>query len=88
MYTKLSKCMGVFVLMLASTLAWAQNPIADFYRSEGYPSWTNEIKWSNKIDMSTYTNGATEFERFENARDQLYNQGGWGALLPCWNLHL
>ncbi|MEI7834370.1 MAG: hypothetical protein WCJ56_14380, partial [bacterium] len=42
------------------------NAVASNYsRVEGYPQWTNAVKWANVIDMSTYANGKTNFEKFE-----------------------
>ncbi len=64
------------------------NSIATFYNSsqysgEGYPIWTDDIKWNNVIDMSTYTNGANDFAKFESARDLLYSQGGGVLYYPA-----
>lgn len=59
------------------------NPIAAHYNgSEGYPTWTDRIQWGNRIDMSGYSNGANDFEKFENARDELYSQGGGVLYYP------
>ncbi len=67
--------------------AWAQpssNPLADFYGTgEGYPSWSDAINWGRVINMSTYTNGATNFNKFENARDELFAQGGGVLYYPA-----
>lgn len=84
MYTYTRITLALALLLLATT-CWAQNnPIANFYNgSEGYPAWTDEINWSNRINMSTYANGANDFEKFENARDQLYNQGGGVLYYPA-----
>ncbi|MEI7834360.1 MAG: hypothetical protein WCJ56_14325, partial [bacterium] len=42
------------------------NAVASNYSGvEGYPQWTNAVKWANVIDMSTYANGKTNFEKFE-----------------------
>jgi len=70
---------------------WAQptdNPIATFnlagpYAGEGYPAWTDEIRWNNVVNMGTFTNGANDFEKFENARDQLYGLGGGVLYYPA-----
>lgn len=62
----------------------AQNPLADFYSAtEGYPAWTDDINWANRIDMSAYTKGANDFEKFESARDELYKQGGGILYYPA-----
>jgi hypothetical protein len=81
----------LFLLLFRGIAAFAQptdNPIATFYLSgpyaaEDYPAWTNEIQWSNVINMGTYTNGANDFEKFENARDQVYAQGGGVLYYPA-----
>ena len=53
------------------------NPVATFYSDdEGYPAWTDQIRWSNVIDMKAFAKGQTAFERFENARDELASRGG------------
>jgi hypothetical protein len=60
------------------------NPVASHYGVDaGYPAWTDNIRWDNVIDMSTYANGANHFERFENARDELYAQGGGVLYYPA-----
>lgn len=64
------------------------NPVATFYKNsqyaaEGYPAWIDDIKWNNVIDMSTYSNGANDFEKFENARDLVYSQGGGVLYYPA-----
>ena len=64
----------------------AYNPLASYYSTQtGYPSWTNRLKWDNVIDMSSYSNGTTTFEKFENARDLLYAQGGGVLYYPAGN---
>ncbi len=60
------------------------NPVATFYAGpEGYPAWTDRIAWHRVIDMSAYRRGATEFERFENARDELHAAGGGVLYYPA-----
>lgn len=59
------------------------NPVATRYNDEmGYPAWTDDIKWNRVIDMSAYQQGSNDFERFENARDDLYAQGGGVLYYP------
>lgn len=59
------------------------NPIAQYYSGDnGYPTWTDRIKWENRMDMSEYANGDNDFEKFENARDELYAQGGGVLYYP------
>jgi hypothetical protein len=60
------------------------NPIASFYNgAEGYPGWTDQINWLNVIDMSSYSVGTNDFEKFENARDELSSQGGGVLYYPA-----
>jgi hypothetical protein len=74
----------LIVLLTGVTSICAQNPIADYYGDEkGYPYWTDEILWENKIDMSIYSNGATELDKFNNARDELYDIGGGVLYYPA-----
>ena len=76
-------CVLVFSIFFAVTLSTSaaepptDNPVATFYSGdEGYPAWTNRIRWENVIDMSRYDRGKNDFQRFENARDELAAQGG------------
>ncbi|MBV6652768.1 MAG: hypothetical protein KI786_03380, partial [Mameliella sp.] len=71
-----------FSLCLFALTAQAQNPIATYYGSQDYPAWTDQIQWENQIDMSTYTEGANDFEKFEHARDALFSQGGGVLYYP------
>jgi len=60
------------------------NPVATFYSGEaGYPAWTDRIAWDNVIDMSAYEKGKTNFEKFENARDELAAAGGGVLYYPA-----
>lgn len=60
------------------------NPVATFYCDDaGYPGWSDQIAWSNVIDMKAFAKGKTEFERFEYARDQLAAQGGGVLYYPA-----
>ena len=60
------------------------NPVAEYYNgSNGYPAWTDQIDWGNVIDMSSYSNGSNDFEKFENARDELYSQSGGVLYYPA-----
>lgn len=80
----------VWVMMLIIGLccgnaAKAQNPIATYYQAKGetWPAWTDEINWANVINMGTFSNGANDFQKFENARDQLAAQGGGVLYYPA-----
>lgn len=71
------------ILLLPFLTVKSQNPIASFYNgSEGYPAWTDEVKWSNKINMASYTNGADNFEKFKNACNEMYLAGGGVMYYP------
>lgn len=59
------------------------NPVEAHYGPGEYPVWIDAIAWDRVIDMSTYTNGANHFERFENARDELHAQGGGVLYYPA-----
>jgi len=69
------------------------NPIATFYgnstySNEGYPNWTDDIKWENVINVKTYDysgcSGCTnDFAKFEYVRDILYAQGGGVMYYPA-----
>jgi hypothetical protein len=60
------------------------NPVAAYYSGDqGYPAWTDRIHWDNVIDMSTFDGGATNFERFEKARDELAEHGGGVLYYPA-----
>lgn len=74
----------VFVLLLALKLFSqpTSNPITDYYGNEGSPIWTDNIKWNTVINMASYLNGANDFQKFENARDELYNLGGGVLYYP------
>jgi hypothetical protein len=73
-------CLSAHAILAQPT----DNPIAAHYRGpEGYPSWTDRIHWDNVVDMSVFSDGADDFERFENARDQMYAQGGGVLYYPA-----
>ena len=60
------------------------NPVRTFYDgAAGYPGWTDRIDWERVIDMSVYAGGANDFEKFENARDELHAQGGGVLYYPA-----
>src|SRR5512142_3073019 len=77
---------SVATLFAAATTFGAlptSNPIAGHYADGGgAPAWTESFSWSRGVDMSRYTKGATEFEKFENARDELAAQGGGVLYYP------
>jgi len=76
-----AKFFTIVSLLFCGQLLHAQppknNPVATYYNgTAGYPAWTDKIKWQNVIDMSLYTQGSNDFQKFEKARDQLYTAGG------------
>ncbi len=80
----MNKIIFSFTLFNVCVLSlYAQNPIADYYGlNEGYPSWTDEIRWQNKINMADYPFGKNDFEKFEHARDSLHRYGGGVLFYP------
>lgn len=53
------------------------NPVATYYSGpEGYPAWTDSLRWSRVINMKKYPKGKTAYEKFENARGELVEGGG------------
>ncbi len=70
--------------VLDAAEAPTDNPVAAYYSGdEGYPAWTDRIRWDRVIDMKQYARGRTEFEKFENARDELAAQGGGVLYYPA-----
>jgi hypothetical protein len=60
------------------------NPVATYYAGpEGYPAWTDAVRWSNVVNMKTYPKGKTAFEKFERARDELAQRGGGVLYYPA-----
>lgn len=74
-----------FILFILSfySLSQSNNPIKKYYGVGNYPAWTDKIKWGNVINMATYLNGSSDFEKFENARDEIYAQGGGVLYYPA-----
>ncbi|MBD3243239.1 MAG: hypothetical protein GF331_21800 [Chitinivibrionales bacterium] len=76
-------CLCLASLAAVAVAAPTDNPLASYYGPDnGYPTWTDEIRWSTVVDMSRYDNGATDFERFENARDSIHALGGGVLYYP------
>lgn len=60
------------------------NPMQTFYGDSGdYAFWTDEINWQAVINMDEYSNGSDNFEKFKNARDELYDIGGGVLYYPA-----
>lgn len=75
------------LLVLAVISSYAQptdNAIATYYSGdEGYPAWTDKIKWNNVITMSDQGSGAANVADFKAKRDILYSQGGGVLYYPA-----
>jgi len=76
--------------LLSLTALFAQNPMARYYGNGNYPTWTDQVKWDNRINMRTFdfggngcSNCTSEFAKFEFARDLLYAQGGGVLYYPA-----
>ncbi len=77
-------CLVALSISVASAAPPTNNAVATFYAGdEGYPAWTDRIRWSNAIDMSKYAKGRAAFEKFENARDELAARGGGVLYYPA-----
>ncbi len=86
-YLKSGMAVGLALALLRGAAIAApptDNAVAAFYAGdEGYPAWTDGIRWSDAIDMAAYAKGATAFEKFENARDELAARGGGVLYYPA-----
>ena len=77
-------CSAVLLASMGFAAEPTDNAVSTFYDgAEGYPAWTDEIKWDNVIDMSKYDKGKTNFKKFENARDRLAKKGGGVLYYPA-----
>ncbi len=56
--------------------------MAQYYQEKGWPAWSDGIQWTNRVNMAQYSNGANDFQKFENARDELATQGGGVLYYP------
>ena len=78
--------MGILCLISASASGAAptDNPVGAYYSGgEGYPAWTDRIRWASAINMKTYAKGKTDSAWFENARDELAAKGGGVLYYPA-----
>ena len=77
-------CLAVSIGKAAGDRPPTDNPVGTYYGpNRGYPAWTEKIQWDNVIDMSRYAKGKTNFEKFENARDELATKGGGVLYYPA-----
>ncbi len=86
----MKKHIPFYSILLFTFSLFAQNPIASYYGNGNYPTWTEQVKWDNRINMKTFDfsgNGCvtctSEFAKFEFARDLLYAQGGGVLYYPA-----
>lgn len=86
---------GLFLCLASLSAQPVDNPVATQY-SDGYPAWTDQIAWSNVLDVTTDarlsgqvivadspSSGADNFAAFEAARDVLYGEGGGVLFFPA-----
>jgi len=80
MFRNPSRCVILVLFLLAPAAQAADptdNPVATFYSGpEGYPAWTDGIRWSRVINMKDYPKGKNAYEKFMNARKELSEGGG------------
>jgi len=82
--TSLSLLCCLAITGLVTAAPPTDNPVASYYSDDrGYPAWTDRVKWANVIDMKVYAKGKTNFEKFENARDELAAKGGGVLYYPA-----
>lgn len=73
-----------FATAVCHAAAPTDNAVATYYDGpDGYPAWTDAVRWDHVIDMKVYAKGKTEFEKFENARDELAARGGGVLYYPA-----
>lgn len=82
--------LAIIILLLQYNCLAAQNPAAALYGNGSYPVWTDDIRWNNRINMQTFdfvasgcAECATQFRKFEFARDLLHQQGGGVLYYPA-----
>lgn len=82
----------ILLLSIQSTFGQAptNNPISEFYNgAEGYPAWTDQIRWNNVYNMATFDYGGcascagNDFEKFKYVRDIAYAAGGGVLYYPA-----
>jgi len=84
MRTSLSLLCCLAVTGLVTAAPPTDNPVARYYNDErGHPAWTDRVNWANVIDMKAYDKGKTNFEKFENARNELAAKGGGVLYYPA-----
>jgi len=91
MKTFLSVCICLFgILQKTYSQVPTNNPISEFYNgAEGYPAWTDQIRWNNVYNMATFDFGSctacsgNDFEKFKYVRDIAYDAGGGVLYYPA-----
>lgn len=69
---------SIFAVGIVSPIYAIANPVAEFY-PDGYPAWTDNIEWSNVINMATdsrVTSIQGEWARYEKGVELLGEKGG------------
>ena len=86
----MKKYIAFYSILIFTISLFSQNPIASYYGNGNYPTWTDKVKWDNRINMKTFDFGgngciscSSEFAKFEFARDLLYAQGGGVLYYPA-----
>jgi hypothetical protein len=82
-------CYGLLSSGTLQAQSPTDNPIASFYNgAEGFPAWTDEIRWDNVYNMATYDYSGcaacagNDFEKFKFVRDIAYTAGGGVLYYP------
>lgn len=87
---KLFPLLSFMAAIAVSAGIYAQNPVSEYYGNGNYPIWTDHISWNSRIDMSSFdftahgcSECSSEFQKFEYARDLLYEGGGGILYYPA-----
>ena len=90
----MSRLLPLCAILLPAALLTAQptdNPVAAHYPGpEGYPAWTDDLRWDQVFDVTAYgggtgMNGTQNFAAFEAARDAAHAAGGGVIYFPAGN---
>ncbi len=88
MHLGMTLCCWVAPLLAMAATAPTDNPVAGFYGTAGYATWTDQIKWQQVFHINDYGGGAAKtgtenFTAFEKARDAAYAAGGGVVYFPA-----